>query len=120
MQNASLGGEDPVTSDAAFHELILAATHNRMFQPLSALIHTALQFSVPTTNALFGHTVGDLNAHKKVLLAIAAQKPDRARAAMRKMLGDVLERVRSAPNLPPLRGGHAFKKTASRSSGASV
>ena len=113
MQRASLGGEDPVTSDAAFHESILAATHNRMFQPLSALIHTALQFSVPTTNALFGHTVGDLNAHKKVLVAIEAQKPDRARAAMRKMLGDVLERVRSAANLPPPRAGHALKKTVS-------
>jgi DNA-binding FadR family transcriptional regulator len=82
-----------------------------MFQPLSALIHTALQFSAPTTNALFGHTVGDLNAHKKVLLAIEGQKPDRARAAMRKMLGDVLERVRSAANLPQLRAGHALKKT---------
>ena len=106
MQGAAHGGEDPVISDAAFHEAILAATRNRLFQPLSALIRTALQFSVPTTNALFGHSVGDLKAHDKVLRAIKARKPDRARAAMREMLSDVLERVRSAATLPRPRMAH--------------
>ena len=113
MQEASHGGEDPVISDAAFHESILAATGNRLFQPLSALIHTALQFSVPTTNALFGHSVGDLKAHEKVLRAIAARKPDRARAAMREMLSDVLERVRSTASLPRPRTARPSRKTGS-------
>jgi DNA-binding FadR family transcriptional regulator len=100
MQVAAHGGGDPVASDAAFHEAILVATRNRLYQPLSALIHVALQFSVPTTNALFGHTVGDLQAHEKVVRAIEARKPERARAAMREMLDDVLHRVRSATVLP--------------------
>ena len=113
MQEASHGGEDPVISDAAFHESILAATGNRLFQPLSALIHTALQFSVPTTNALFGHSVGDLKAHEKVLRAIAARKPDRARAAMREMLSDVLERVRSTASLPRPRTARPSRKIGS-------
>jgi DNA-binding FadR family transcriptional regulator len=100
MQRAANGSSDPIAPDAAFHEAILAATRNRLFQPLSALVHTALQFSVPTTNALFGHSVGDLAAHQRVLVAIEAKKPQRARAAMRAMLEDVLERVKAAPVLP--------------------
>jgi DNA-binding FadR family transcriptional regulator len=99
MNAASRGSGDPVLSDAAFHEAILAATGNRFFLPLSALIHTALQFSVPTTNALFGHTVGDLDAHGKVLKAIEAGDVEKARAAMRDMLSEVLARVRTAVEL---------------------
>jgi DNA-binding FadR family transcriptional regulator len=99
MNAASHGSGDPVSSDAAFHEAILTATGNRFFLPLSALIHTALQFSVPTTNALFGHTVGDLDAHGKVLKAIEAGDAEKARAAMRDMLSEVLARVRTAVEL---------------------
>jgi DNA-binding FadR family transcriptional regulator len=100
MQAAAGGGSDPVTPDAAFHEAILTATGNRLFLPLSALIRTALRFSVPTTNALFGHTVGDLEAHEKVLMAIEARRPEDARAHMREMLAEVLQKVQDARVLP--------------------
>ncbi|HEY4925386.1 MAG TPA: FCD domain-containing protein [Roseiarcus sp.] len=99
MEAASQGGGDPISSDAAFHEAILAATGNRFFLPLSAVIHTALQFSVPTTNALFGHTVGDLAAHGRVLRAIESGDAESARIAMRDMLSEVLTRVRTAVEL---------------------
>jgi DNA-binding FadR family transcriptional regulator len=99
MEAASQGGGDPISSDAAFHEAILAATGNRFFLPLSAVIHTALQFSVPTTNALFGHTVGDLAAHGRVLRAIESGDAESARTAMREMLSEVLTRVRTAVEL---------------------
>jgi DNA-binding FadR family transcriptional regulator len=99
MEAASRGSGDPISSDAAFHEAILAATGNRFFLPLSALIHTALQFSVPTTNALFGHTVGDLAAHGRVLKAIECGDAESARIAMRDMLSEVLTRVRTAVEL---------------------
>ncbi|TIU27508.1 MAG: FadR family transcriptional regulator [Mesorhizobium sp.] len=99
MRAASTGQGDPVSSDAAFHEAVLAATGNRFFLPLSALIHTALQYSVPTTNALFGHPVGDLHAHGKVLRAIEAGDAATARQAMHEMLSEVLARVRSAVEL---------------------
>ncbi|TIV26007.1 MAG: FadR family transcriptional regulator [Mesorhizobium sp.] len=99
MRAASSGQGDPVLSDAAFHEAVLAATGNRFFLPLSALIHTALQYSVPTTNALFGHPVGDLDAHGKVLKAIESGNSARARQAMHDMLSEVLARVRTAVEL---------------------
>jgi DNA-binding FadR family transcriptional regulator len=99
MEAASQGSGDPISSDAAFHEAILAATGNRFFLPLSAVIHTALQFSVPTTNALFGHTVGDLAAHGRVLKAIESGDAESARTAMRDMLSEVLTRVRTAVEL---------------------
>jgi len=99
MRAASLGQGDPVLSDAAFHEAVLAATGNRFFLPLTALIHTALQYSVPTTNALFGHPVGDLDAHGKVLKAIEAGDTASARKAMHEMLSEVLARVRTAVEL---------------------
>jgi DNA-binding FadR family transcriptional regulator len=99
MEAASQGSGDPISSDAAFHEAILAATGNRFFLPLSAVIHTALQFSVPTTNALFGHTVGDLAAHGRVLRAIESGDAESARTAMRDMLSEVLTRVRTAVEL---------------------
>ncbi|WP_292634417.1 FadR/GntR family transcriptional regulator [Mesorhizobium sp.] len=99
MRAASSGQGDPVLSDAAFHEAVLAATGNRFFLPLSALIHTALQYSVPTTNALFGHPVGDLDAHGKVLKAIESGDSTRARKAMHDMLSEVLARVRTAAEL---------------------
>jgi DNA-binding FadR family transcriptional regulator len=99
MKDASQGSGDPISSDAAFHEAILAATGNRFFLPLSALIRTALQFSVPTTNALFGHTVGDLDAHGRVLEAIESGDAESARIAMRDMLSEVLARVRTAVEL---------------------
>jgi DNA-binding FadR family transcriptional regulator len=96
MKTAAQGDADPISSDAAFHEAILAATGNRFFLPFSAVIRTALQFSVPTTNALFGHTVGDLEAHGRVLIAIERGDSESARIAMRDMLKEVLARVRTA------------------------
>lgn len=99
METASQGSGDPISSDAAFHEAILPATGNRFFLPLSALIRTALQFSVPTANALFGHTVGDLAAHGRVLKAIERGDAESARIAMRDMLSEVLVRVRTAVEL---------------------
>ena len=99
MKAASQGRGDPISSDAAFHEAILAATGNRFFLPLSALIRTALQFSIPFTNALFGHTVGDLHAHGRVLEAIEGGDAESARIAMRDMLSEVLTRVRTAVDL---------------------
>ncbi len=99
MKAAAQGSGDPISPDAAFHEAILAATGNRFFLPLSALIRTALQFSIPFTNALFGHTVGDLDAHGRVLEAIEGGDAESARIAMREMLSEVLARVRGAVDL---------------------
>ena len=70
MRELAAGRYDPVEADCRFHEAIIAATSNRFYQPLGALVRTALSLTAPITNAIFGHPVGDLEAHGEVLSAI--------------------------------------------------
>ncbi len=93
MQVAADGLTDPVIADGAFHEAVIAATNNRFFQPFGAMIRTALFVTAPTTNAIFGHSVGDLDAHGRVLAAIERSNIPEARKAMEKMLTEVLQAV---------------------------
>jgi DNA-binding FadR family transcriptional regulator len=93
MQRAADGRVDAVAADGAFHGAIIAATGNRFFQPFGPLIRTALTVTAPTTNAIFGHSVGDLTAHKKVLDALVERESTLARDTMADMLADVLEAV---------------------------
>ena len=71
----------------------MVATNNRFFQPFGPLIRTALSVTAPTTNAIFGHSVGDLVAHKATLDAIQSRSPETARTCMLDMLQAVLEAV---------------------------
>ncbi|WP_372353404.1 FadR/GntR family transcriptional regulator [Rhizobium sp. BT-175] len=100
MQRATDGRADPVAADGAFHGAIIAATNNRFFQPFGSLIRTALTVTAPTTNAIFGHSVGDLAAHEKVLEALRARAPQEAREAMAVMLAEVLEAVEAWRSKP--------------------
>lgn len=93
MQRAADGRSDPVAADGAFHSAIISATNNRFFQPFGPLIRTALTVTAPTTNAIFGHSVGDLVAHKTVVDALNERDPQQARDVMAVMLADVLEAV---------------------------
>lgn len=93
MCAAASGRIDPVSADGSFHEAIIVATNNRFFQPFGSLIRTALTVTAPTTNAIFGHSVGDLVAHKATLDAILARSPDKAHACMLGMLEAVLDAV---------------------------
>jgi len=93
MERAADGKMDPVVADGTFHVAIIAATNNRFFQPFGPLIRTALTVTAPTTNAIFGHSVGDLPAHKRVLDALTARAPRQAHEAMTFMLSNVVEAV---------------------------
>jgi DNA-binding FadR family transcriptional regulator len=93
MERAADGKIDPVVADGTFHGAIITATNNRFFQPFGPLIRTALTVTAPTTNAIFGHSVGDLAAHKRVLDALSARAPREAHEAMAIMLADVVEAV---------------------------
>jgi DNA-binding FadR family transcriptional regulator len=93
MERAADLKGDPVAADGAFHGAIIDATNNRFFQPFGPLIRTALTVTAPTTNAIFGHSVGDLSAHKGVLDALKARAPHEAQQAVAIMLADVLEAV---------------------------
>jgi DNA-binding FadR family transcriptional regulator len=96
MRAADLGRGDPVQSDGAFHEAIINATGNRFFQPFGVLIRTALSVTAPVTNAIFGHSVGDLEAHGRVLAAVEARDVKGAAVEMERMLVDVYDAVSKA------------------------
>ena len=81
---------------------IIAATNNRFYQPLGALVRTALSLTAPITNAIFGHPVGDLAAHGDVLVAIERKNEQRAFDLMRGLLSHVAREVAEAKTLPPL------------------
>jgi DNA-binding FadR family transcriptional regulator len=76
------------------------ATNNRFYQPLGALVRTALSLTAPITNAIFGHPVGDLGAHGDVLLAIKRKDEQRAFDLMRGLLSHVARQVAEAKTLP--------------------
>ena len=97
MQAAADGQTDPVIADGAFHEAVIAAANNRFFQPFGAMIRTALFVTAPTTNAIFGHSVGDIDAHGRVLAAIERSAIPEAHDAMERMLTEVLHAVGRDP-----------------------
>jgi DNA-binding FadR family transcriptional regulator len=102
MRESAAGRYDPVEADCRFHEAIIAATSNRFYQPLGALVRTALSLTAPITNAIFGHPVGDLEAHGEVLSAIKGKDEQRAFDLMRGLLSDVTKEVARAKTLPPV------------------
>jgi DNA-binding FadR family transcriptional regulator len=102
MEAAAAGKVDPIEADCLFHEAIVVATGNRFYQPLAALIRTALVLSARITNAIFGVAVGDLVAHRRVLLAIERRDPEAARRAMRRLLDESAAAVSRTKVLPKL------------------
>jgi DNA-binding FadR family transcriptional regulator len=100
MRESAAGNFDPVEADCRFHECIIVATNNRFYQPLGALVRTALSLTAPITNAIFGHPVGDLAAHGDVLLSIESKNEQRAFDLMRRLLSHVAKEVAEAKDLP--------------------
>ncbi len=96
MKAAARGEEEPLAADIAFHVAILEATRNPFYRELRELVNTALRISIRFTNHIAGHTAS-IPAHEAVADAIAARDADRASAAMRTLVVDVLELIRAAP-----------------------
>jgi len=91
MQAASEGRADPHEADLRFHATLLDASGNRFMAALAPLIGTALLLSFRVTNAARGDPVGDLQAHGRVLAAVAARDAAGAEAAMHALLADVAQ-----------------------------
>jgi DNA-binding FadR family transcriptional regulator len=100
MRESAAGNYDPVEVDCRLDESIISATNNRFYQPLGALVRTALSLIAPITNTIFGHPVGDLTAHGEVLLAIESKNEQRAFDLMRGLLSHVAREVAEAKNPP--------------------
>ena len=96
MAAAEQGEDDPLTSDIAFHVSVLRASGNRFYAQLSDLIETALRFSIHTTNYFKGVRLASVIDHKRVADAILACDAATAEAAMRTMMQETLDLIRTA------------------------
>ena len=95
MEQADAAGEDPLEADIAFHVAVLEASGNPFYLQFRDVVATALRTSIRFTNDLEGRTAS-LPAHRGVLRAIEARKPERARAAMATIIADVMGLVTEA------------------------
>ena len=95
MKAADRGEGDAVEADIAFHTSLLGASGNRFFANLDQLVNTALRISIRFTNSIKGRSAS-IPQHEEVLDAVRARDPERASAAMRLLILDVLELVSAA------------------------
>ncbi len=89
MAAADRGEDDILEADIDFHVAVLRASHNPFYAQFRDVVTTALRTSIRFTNRLTGHSASIVD-HGAVLAAIAARDPDAARAAMRRIIADVL------------------------------
>jgi DNA-binding FadR family transcriptional regulator len=92
MKAAENGHDNTLDADIAFHVAVLKASKNPFFSQFQDVVTTALRSSIQFTNRIKGHSAS-IADHSAVRDAIARQKPDAARVAMRKIIGDVLDLI---------------------------
>jgi len=97
MKAAEAGDDDTLEADIAFHLAILRASANPFFGQFRDVVATALRTSIRFTNRIKGRTA-DLAAHRAVLVAIEARKPDAARKAMSKIIDEVMTVINTPSN----------------------
>jgi DNA-binding FadR family transcriptional regulator len=92
MKAADLGEGDALEADISFHLAILRAARNPFYAQFQPVVATALHTSIRFTNRIKGRSanVGD---HAAVADAIVRRDADSARAAMRRIIGDVLDLI---------------------------
>jgi DNA-binding FadR family transcriptional regulator len=102
MIAADREADDPLDADIAFHIAILKASRNPFYGQFRDVVATALRTSIRFTNRIKGRNAS-IADHAAVRDAIFARDPEAARAAMRHLIGDVIElidRVDGAGDLP--------------------
>jgi DNA-binding FadR family transcriptional regulator len=108
MSAAERGDDDPLASDIAFHVAVMRASGNRFYLHLCDMIDTALRFSIRTTNYFKGVKLASIDDHKKVADAIVMGDAPAAEAAMRSLIQEALDLIRSAQENalrpPPMEG----------------
>lgn len=92
MAAAEQSYDDPLEADIAFHVAILRASGNPFYAQFQTVVATALRTSIRFTNRIKGRSA-NIPDHAAVADAIAARDPDRARDAMRRIIGDVLHLI---------------------------
>lgn len=95
MEAADRGLDDVLESDIAFHVAVLRASNNPFYAQFRDMVATALQTSIRFTNRIKGRTASVID-HQAVCEAIVAREPERARIAMRRIIGDVIALIDKA------------------------
>jgi DNA-binding FadR family transcriptional regulator len=95
MEAAELGRDDTLDADIAFHIAILQASGNPFLAQFREMVATALRSSIRFTNRIKGRSA-NVADHAAVSDAILKRSPDKARRAMKKIIGDVLELIDGA------------------------
>ena len=96
MRAAEAGEEDPLDADIAFHVAILRASKNPFYAQFRDVVATALRTSIRFTNRIKGRTA-NIADHQAVAEAILAGDAAAARAAMRRLIQDVLTLIDGGP-----------------------
>ncbi len=99
MRAAEQGNDDTLDADIAFHVAVLRASANPFYAQFRDVVSTALRTSIRFTNRIKGRSAS-VDDHAAVRDAIAARKPDAARKAMKRLIGDVLELIETADDEP--------------------
>lgn len=95
MTAAERGDDDTLEADIAFHVAVLRASKNPFYTQFRDVVETALRTSIRFTNRIKGRSAS-VSDHAAVHDAIAARDGDRARTAMRHLIGEVLQLIETA------------------------
>lgn len=93
MKKADEGQDDPLAADIEFHCAILSASNNRFFYQLREFIQVALRVSIASTNQLKGVLTANYEDHKRIYDAICAGDKERATAAVKVLLVEVMDLI---------------------------
>jgi DNA-binding FadR family transcriptional regulator len=99
MKAADGGADDVLEADIAFHVAVLKGSKNPFFAQFQDVVATALRSSIQFTNRIKGHSAS-IPDHAAVEQAILKRQPEKARAAMKKLVGDVLELIDTMESQP--------------------
>jgi DNA-binding FadR family transcriptional regulator len=106
-------------ADIRFHQAIVEACDNDVLQQMGAVVSTALLVAFNAAVRVPGLPRGSLPRHQAILDAIRSRQPNRARAAMQRLVqntGRAIGRLKDARG--GRRGGTARRRArASRSAG---
>lgn len=102
MRVAEAGADDTLEADIAFHVAVLDAARNPFYAQFKPMVAAALKTSITFTNRIAGHSAS-IADHAAVADAIGRGDEGGARAAMRRLIDDVLtliDREAAAPVRP--------------------
>ena len=100
MEAAENGLDNTLDADIAFHVAILKASGNPFYAQFQDVVSTALRTSIQFTNRIKGRSANVMD-HAAVRDAIMKRRPESARVAMRKIIGDVLDLIEDAQEKAP-------------------